>query len=293
MKILVSTLCLLLGASWSLGHAGQPAQGDTYTLEELAPDLYLLIGGRGGNVAFRVGERGVLVVDDQFADLAPEIKKAIEKVTAKPIKYLINTHHHGDHSGGNAFFLRYTEIVAHHNVRQNLLKLRPQGVRVEDVASPTVTFEKEVRLYLDNNEIQVFHLSRGHTNGDSVVYFPSEKVAHMGDLYFNGFHPFIDRRGGASTREWIQFLSGVLERVAPSTRFIPGHGSVSDAEGLEVFRDYLRELRSKLGKAIEAGQTREEAIESTSLEISKDWPPRRGRDNIGIVYDELKEESLE
>ena len=136
MRILKSAVFLLLGASWLQGHAGNRVEGDTYRLEKLSPDLYLLVGGRGGNVAFRIGERGIVVIDNQFADLAPEIKKAIAGITEKPIKYLINTHHHGDHSGGNAFFLHHTEIVAHHNVRKNLLQLRPQGARVEDVAPP-------------------------------------------------------------------------------------------------------------------------------------------------------------
>ena len=291
MKILGLGVFLLLGGSWLMGHAGQPAKSDTYTLQQLAPDLYLLLGGRGGNVAFRVAERGVLVIDDQFADLAPQIKKNIEQVTDKPIRYLINTHHHGDHTGGNAFFLGYTDIIAHHNVRRNLLELRPRGAAVEDVAAPTVTFERELRLYLDEKPIEVFHLARGHTNGDSVVYFPSEKVIHMGDLYFNGLHPYIDRGAGASTREWIQFLSQVLQKVAPETQFIPGHGPVSDAEGLKVFRDYLKELRSKVAEAMAAGKTRQEAIDSITIEISEKWPPPRGKDNIGIVYDELKAEA--
>ena len=219
MKIPTLAVALLLGAPWLLSHAGQRAASATYTLEELSPSLYLLVGGRGGNVAFRVGKRGVVVIDDQFADLAPKIKKAIEGVTDKPIKYVINTHHHGDHSGGNVFFLRYAEIVAHHNVRKNLLERRPPNVQVAEAGTPTLTFDRELRLHLDDKEIQIFHLSRGHTNGDSVVYFPSENIVHMGDLYFNGFHPYIDRRGGASTREWIEFLDGVLERVGLNTRF--------------------------------------------------------------------------
>ena len=154
-----------------------------------------------------------------------------------------------------------------------------------------MTFDRELRLYLDEKEIQVFHLARGHTNGDSVVYFPSQKIAHMGDLYFNGLHPYIDVRGGASTREWIEFLEDVLKRVSPHTRFIPGHGPVSGPEGLRLFVAYLKELRHQVAKAIRAGRTRPVALHTIVLETSKTWPARRGKDNIGVVYDELVAES--
>ena len=281
-----------LSVSWLLGHAGARVQDDTYTLEQLSPDIYLLQGGRGGNVAFRVGKRGVLIIDDQFAPLAPQIKAAIEKVTDKPIKYLVNTHHHGDHSGGNVFFKQHTEIVAHENVRRNLIELRPEDVKIEDLGTPTLTYTQEIRVYLDDSQIHVFHLDRGHTSGDSVIYFPEQKIVHMGDLYFNGRHPFIDVRAGASTKGWIHFLEGVLERVPPDTRFIPGHGPVSGAAGLRTFLDYLKELRAKVGEAIQAEQTRQGTMESITIEVSKDWPPRRAKENIGIVYDEIRLESF-
>lgn len=292
MRSATFVLLATLSASWLLGHGGARVQDDTYTLEQLSPDIYLLEGGRGGNVAFRVGQRGVLVIDDQFAPLAPQIKAAIEKVTDKPIKYLVNTHHHGDHSGGNVFFKQHTEIVAHENVRRNLIELRPEDVKVEDLGTPTLTYTREIRVYLDDSQIHIFHLNRGHTSGDSVIYFPEQKIVHMGDLYFNGRHPFIDVRAGASTKGWIRFLEGVLERVPRDARFIPGHGPVSGAAGLGTFLNYLKELRAKVREAIRAGQTRQHTMQSITIEVSKDWPPGRAKDNIGIVYDEIRLESF-
>ena len=293
MNFLIAVLVAALMAAWLPAHGGSRVQSDTYTLEQLAPDIYLLKGGRGGNVAFRVGARGVLVIDDQFDDLAPEIKAAIEGVTDKPIKYLVNTHHHGDHAGGNRFFKQLTEIVAHENVRRNLIELRPNDVRVEDLGTPTVTYTRELRIFLDESEVQIFHLDRGHTSGDSVVYFPRQKIVHMGDLYFNGQHPFIDVGSGASTKGWTHFLEGVLQRVPADTQFIPGHGPVSDSTGLRTFLSYLEELRSKVSAALSAGHTREETVQSTVIEVSRDWPERRGKENIGVVYDEVRLESLQ
>ncbi len=291
MRIILIVLSLLIPFPVLLAHRGQSIRDDTYTLEQLSSDIYLLKGGRGGNVAFRVGQRGVVIIDNQFADLAPEIKKSIRKVTDKPIRYLINTHHHEDHIGGNSFFLENTEIVAHENVRRNLIELRAEDVKIADLGTPTLTYHREIRLYLDDSEIQVFHLDRAHTSGDSVVYFPEQKIAHMGDLHFNGLHPFIDVEGGASSEGWINFLEGVLERVAPETLFIPGHGDITTIDGVKLFITYLQELRAKVKRAIAVGKTRQETLETVVIETSQHWPPERLEDNIGIVYDELREES--
>lgn len=292
MRFGIFTLAVTLSIPWLPAHGGIQVGDDTYEIEQLTSDIYLLVGGRGGNVAFRVGERGVLVIDDQFADLAPSIKAAIETVTRKPIKYLVNTHHHGDHSGGNLFFKQYSEIVAHENVRRNLIELRPDNVALEDLGTPTVTYAKEMRIYLDDAEANIFHLNRGHTSGDSVVYFPRQKVVHMGDLYFNGRHPFIDIGSGASTKGWIDFIDGVLDRIPSDARIIPGHGPVSGPEGLRNFQNYLKELRSKVTVAIDQGLTRQEAMERITIGISREWPAQRGLENIGIAYDEVRLETL-
>lgn len=291
MKIPLVVLSFLTFFPALLAHRGQAVQDDTYTLEQLSADIYLLKGGRGGNVAFCVGQRGVVIIDDQFADLAPEIEKSIRNVTDKPIRYLINTHHHEDHIGGNSFFLEHTEIVAHQNVRRNLIELRAPNTKLADLGTPTLTYHREIRLYLDDFEIEVFHLERAHTSGDSVVYFPEQKIAHMGDLHFSGLHPFIDVPGGASSKGWIHFLEGVLERVAPQTRFIPGHGDVTGADGVRIFIAYLKELRSKVKASIATGKTRQQTLQSVVIETSQDWPPERLEDNIRTVYDELRQES--
>jgi glyoxylase-like metal-dependent hydrolase (beta-lactamase superfamily II) len=293
--------------------------------------------GRGGNIGFAATDEGVVVIDDQFADLAPGIAEQIRSVTPKPVRFLINTHHHGDHTGGNGFFIKMTTIVAHDNVRKHMLEapqetvanaprqigdlesriaklekddpqskdlagLRQQldaakknlesarSMRVSDIPAPNVTFDHEIRMYLSGKEIQVFHIKRGHTDGDSIIYFPQSKVVHMGDLFFNKVIPVIDRAHGASTAEWTETIDAVIARVDPACQFIPGHGEVSGVADLKAFKQYLVDLRAAVKKAIDGGMTREQAIKEVKIEQYSKYTgyEQRFPVNVGTVYDEMK-----
>jgi glyoxylase-like metal-dependent hydrolase (beta-lactamase superfamily II) len=258
-------------------------------------------------------------------------------VSDQPIRYLINTHHHGDHTGSNPFFIKLTTIVAHDNVRKHMLaqpaemaanatnqianlepriakleKENPQStdiaalktqlenakktlenaknMKVSDLGAPNLTFNREIKFYLGDKEIQVFHTRRGHTDGDSVIYFPGDKVLHMGDLFFNKVIPFIDRAHGASTAEWVECIDAVAARVDPASKVIPGHGEVTTVEELKAFKQYFADLRAAVKQAIEAGKTREQAVKEVKIEKYAAYPGYNERFalNIGVVYDELK-----
>ncbi len=338
-KLRPSLIALTLICACSLTYAHDPAAPQDkgpFTLKKLAEDTYVLYG-RGGNIGFAVTDEGVVVIDDQFADLAPGIAEQIRAVTAKPIRFLINTHHHGDHTGGNGFFIKMATIIAHDNVRKHMLEapqelvasapaqiqtlegriatlekddpqskdlagLRTQldtakkslesarSMRIADIPAPNITFDHELRMYLGGREVQVFHIKRGHTDGDSIIYFPQSKIVHMGDLFFNKVIPFIDTAHGGSTAEWTETIDAVVARVDPACQFIPGHGEVSTVADLKAFKQYLVDLRSAVKKAIDQGMTREQAVKEVKLDQYAKFNgyEQRFAGNVGTVYDEMK-----
>jgi glyoxylase-like metal-dependent hydrolase (beta-lactamase superfamily II) len=335
-KIFVVAVALFLFIASAFAHDGVSRQDKgPFTLKKLTDDIYVLYG-RGGNIGICATPEGVVVIDDQFADLAPGIAAQIKTISDKPVKFLINTHHHFDHTGGNEFFIKMTTIVAHDNVRKHMLaapqetienqtariqrlekQLReakdPQSkevadlkgqieaakknveaaraIKISDVPAPNITFSREMRIYVGGKEIQVFHAKRGHTDGDSIIYFPKDKVAHLGDLFVNRRMPFIDRAHGASSAEWVETLDAVLSRIDPASQVIPGHGEAGTVADLRVFRQYLVDLREAVRQAIAEGKTREQAVKEIQLpQYASHTGYAQGlAGNVGIVYDEMKE----
>jgi glyoxylase-like metal-dependent hydrolase (beta-lactamase superfamily II) len=295
---------------------------DVFKVKPLGGDVYALYG-RGGNIGFFVGPDAVIVVDSQFKDLAPGIVGQIRKVTEKPIKFLINTHYHGDHVGGNEVFKQFAMILAQDNVRTRMLA-SPQAilreypalleeatksgnadrakffaeqiewartVRIEEIAAPTLTFDSEFRIYPGNGEtIQIWHLPPAHTDGDSVVFFEKAKVLHMGDDFFNGVIPFIDVQSGGSVRGYLAALDKVMARVPADVVIIPGHGEVTDLAGLKAFRQYIADLLDAAGKAKAAGKSREAFVKDVDLPAYKAFGgyPGRFKDNAAAAYDESR-----
>ena len=337
LAAITTAIALLLVCGSVQAHDGtKPQDKGPFTLKKLTDDVYALFG-RGGNIGIAVTSEGVVVVDDQFADLAPGIHEQVKSVTAQPIRFLINTHHHGDHTGGNAFFIKMTTIVAHNNVRKHMLaapqeavanstrridnltaqiakleKADPQSkdltelrnqldsakktlessraLKVSEIPAPNVTFDREMRIYLGGKEVQVFHVKRGHTDGDSIIYFPQDKVVHMGDLFFNKVIPFIDGAHGGSTGEWIETLDAVMARADPAAQYIPGHCEVTTVADLKAFKQYFIDLRAAVKKAVDAGMTREQAVKEVKLEqySSYNGYAQRFAANVGTVFDEMK-----
>lgn len=300
------------------GHHDRPAAGP-FTLKPLRGGVYAL-HGRGGNVGFLVGPEAVLVVDSQYKDMAPGIVEQIRKVTDKPVKFLVNTHHHGDHVGGNDTFKPISVIVAHDNVRKRMLSspadiLRDyparveeakkagqadrakslaeqiewaKQVKVEEIPAPILTFDHELRVHLNGETIQVWHTPPAHTDGDSSVYFEQANVLHMGDLFFHQVIPVIDVRAGGSPAGYLPALDAILARVPADVIIIPGHGEVTDVAGLKAFRQYIVDLTEAARKARAAGQSREDFVKGIDLAAYRDYGgyPDRFRQNAGAAYDE-------
>jgi cyclase len=297
-------------------HDRQPA--DRFTLKPLKGGVHAL-HGRGGNVGFLVGPEAVLVVDSQYKDMAPGIVEQIRKVTDKPIKFLVNTHHHGDHVGGNDTFRPISVIIAHDNVRRRMLaspqdilrdyparveEARKAGredqakslaeqiewaktVKVEEIPAPILTYDSELRVHVNGETIQVWHTPPAHTDGDSSVYFEKANVLHMGDLFFYKYVPFIDVKSGGSPGGYLKALDAVVARVPADVTIIPGHGEVTDLAGLKVFRQYIVDVIEAAKKARAAGQSKEDFVK-TDLPAYKDFQgyAQRFKDNLAAAYDE-------
>ena len=228
-------------------------------VERLAPGVAVLFG-RGGNIGLSHGADGNVLIDDQYAPMTERIVAAVRAIDPDPIRFVVNTHWHGDHSGGNENLGRTgTVIVAHDNVRRRMsMEQLVRGERVPASpagALPVVTFSENLSFHLNGDEIRVRHVQHAHTDGDSLVYWTRANVLHMGDVYFNGMLPFIDLEAGGSIDGVIAAVTAALEMSNEQTRIIPGHGPVANRADLTAYRDMLRGLRDRVAEQIRAGQT--------------------------------------
>jgi glyoxylase-like metal-dependent hydrolase (beta-lactamase superfamily II) len=226
-------------------QAQQPAKAPI-AVQKVTDGLWVLMTNNSGNVAVLPTSEGVLLVDDKFDQDGPEILAKVKGISDQPIKYVLNTHQHGDHTGGNAFMLKSTpaEIVIHKNARANMAALKQPGL-------PQITFADEAQVFVGGKEVSAHHLGRGQTNGDSVILFPTERVLHTGDLFVNGSAPFIDYSAKGSIVEWDKTLDRVL--TLDFDTVIPGHGPVAKKADLVKWRDSIAELRSRVKAACAGG----------------------------------------
>jgi len=228
---------------------------------KVAGSVYMLEGA-GGNIGVSVGEDGVVIVDDQFAPLAPKIKAALKGITDKPLKFVLNTHFHGDHTGGNAQFGTEATIIAHENVRKRLMEGgKVAGNQVEAApkeALPVITFNDRASVHLNGEDIRAIHFPNGHTDGDSVIFFTQSKVVHMGDDFVTYGFPFVDTASGGSVSGMIAGVEKVLTMVPPDVKVIPGHGPLCTTDDVRKFITMLKDTRALVAKALAEGKTPEQ-----------------------------------
>lgn len=241
-----------------------PVRGSTYMLE-----------GVGGNIGLSIGKDGVLMIDSQFAPLSEKIEAAIRNAGGGKVAFLVNTHWHGDHTGGNEFFGRTATIIAHTNVRKRLItdqNLPNRKVPAKPPeAWPLLTFEEGVTLHFNGEAIEVIHFPNGHTDGDSVVFFKGSNVVHLGDLFFSGRFPFIDLDSGGNVAGYIQNVATLLERIPEDALLIPGHGPLSTRKELATFHEMLVETSRIVRERIESGASLEEIRKAGLPERWKGW----------------------
>lgn len=262
------------------------------TIEKVSGEVYCLYGA-GGNIALLKGEDGLLIVDSSYARTANDVKTEIGKFCAQKIQYLVNTHYHGDHTGGNPIIGRDAQIISQKNCRASMMRnLKPEETP-ESIGAPQKTFEKKMSLRVGDETVNLAYFGPGHTSGDTVVIFEKAKVIHAGDLFFHGMPPYIDVEDGSDTKNWVAVIEQLGEKY-PDYQVIPGHGTVTTMEEFLKFADYLKSLREEVAAAIKAGKTREQAQESIDLSRFSDIQDQgqflTKKENIGWVYDEMTRE---
>jgi glyoxylase-like metal-dependent hydrolase (beta-lactamase superfamily II) len=254
---------------------------------KLSDSIYMLVGS-GGNIGLSVGPDAVFMIDDQYAPLTPKIEAAIKAITPKPVTFVINTHWHGDHTGGNVNMGKAGAIiVAHDNVRKRLSSeqfIDFMRAKVEPTAKeglPVVTFSQTINFHLNGDDIAAFHVPNAHTDGDSIIHFKKANILHMGDTFFNGFYPFIDYSSGGTPDGFIAAAERVIALSDDETKIIPGHGPLATKADLIVYRNMLVGSIGKIKALVKQGKTLDEIVTAKpTAEFDERWgkgfvPPAR------------------
>ena len=237
-------------------------------------NIYML-NGTGGNVGVSLGEDGVLIVDDKFAPLADKIRAALKSVGGGDLKFILNTHWHGDHTGGNVVFGPEAPIIAHTNVRKRLRgELAAAGGNAQPAppdAWPVITFDESLSVHFNGEEIRAMHFPRGHTDGDSVIFFTASNVVHMGDDFFAGRFPFVDLSSGGDVEGLKNNIASVISKLPADVTIIPGHGPISKLEDLKTYHRMLVETTDRVRAAMRAGKSPDQIKAEGPGNEWKDW----------------------
>ena len=281
----------------TLNSASAQQKAVEFTSFQLSDTVYML-SGRGGNVGISTGEDGVYIIDDQVKPVTDGLLKAIGKISNRPIRFVINTHYHGDHTGGNeAIGSTGSVIIAHDNIRKRMTTEQvsifmgnttppyPKG------ALPVVTFNDRMSLHLNGETTTAYYVANGHTDGDSIIHFPNSNVIHMGDMYFNGLYPYVDLDAGGSIQGMVRAADLALSMTDESTRVIPGHGPLAMTEDLKVYRDFLIKASVNVQELIDKDMSLEQIIAAKPTQewdesLGKAWiPPSQF---VTFIYNSLE-----
>ena len=288
-------------AAATLFAAAAYAQDDLSKIEikteKLSDHVYMMTGS-GGNLGVSVGDDGVFLIDSQFAALTPKIQAAIAKLSARPVRFMLNTHWHFDHTGGNENLGKAgAVIIAQENVRKRLSSegfIAFFGMKTKaepPIALPIVTFTRDASFHLNGEDIRAMHAPHAHTDGDTVVQFSKSDVVHMGDTFFNGLYPFIDTSSGGSVAGVLAAADRALKTVGDKTKIIPGHGPLGTKADLKAYRDMLAAVSGRIAAQIKQGKKMEEVVASKpTAQYDAKWgkgflPPGKF---VEMLYDNLK-----
>jgi len=249
---------------------------------KVSGNIYML-EGQGGNIAASVGEDGIVIVDDEFAPLAEKIQAALKNlgITDKPVRFVINTHYHGDHTGGNPPFANSgSTIIAQDNVRKRLISggtagnggsMKMENKPAEKPALPIITFEHDVTVHLNGEDIRALHFPAGHTDGDAIIFFPKNNVVHMGDDFVRYGFPFIDVASGGSVQGMIDGVEKAAAQLPPDVKVIPGHGVLSNLDDVRAYIVMLKETSAAVQKALDAHKTLDQMKQEKILAPWAKW----------------------
>jgi len=247
---------------------------------KVAGTVYMLEGDGAGNIGASVGDDGIVIVDDQYAPLADKIQAALKGITDKPVRFIINTHYHPDHTGGNAYFQKQAPIIAHDNVRKRLEAGGPAGnggsvhfdaKPAPKEALPIITFDHDVTVHLNGEDIRALYFPAGHTDGDAVIFFPKSNVVHMGDDFVTYGFPFIDVEAGGSINGMIDGVEKVLAQAPADVKIIPGHGPVSGVDDVRAYLTMLKATRDAVAQALKEGKSLDQMKQAKLLDPWKKY----------------------
>ena len=299
MRITTSLWTPLLGvALLGIAQSGAALAQDVSAVQietvAVADGIFMLVGA-GGNIGVSIGVDGVFLIDDQYGAINEKLKAAVARLSGLPIKLVLNTHWHADHTGGNELLAEVGAlIVAHDNVRKRMSSthvsafFKSETPPSPQAALPVVTFDRTVTLHLNGHTIRIEHAGPAHTDGDAIVFFEEANVVHMGDLFFNGLYPFIDADSGGSIDGMITVLDDVIPMLDDATKVIPGHGPLSDRSGLIEFSFMLRDVRDQIQMMIDTGKSVEAIIAAQpTAGYDKIWGGGFIKPDawVGLVYD--------
>jgi cyclase len=279
----IPTLFAVLATTCLATRAQQPDFSKVeIKVTKVSGNIYML-EGQGGNIAASVGEDGIVIVDDEFAPLAEKIQAALKNlgITDKPVRFVINTHYHGDHTGGNVpFATSGSTLIAQDNVRKRLASggtagnggsVKMEVKPAEKAALPIITFEHDVTVHLNGEDIRALHFPSGHTDGDAIIFFPRNNVVHMGDDFVRYGFPFIDVAGGGSVQGMIDGVEKAAAQLPADVKVIPGHGALSNLDDVRAYIKMLRETSAVVQKAIDAHKTLDQMKQEKILAPWAKW----------------------
>lgn len=274
MKIIVAIFVLLFAV------AVQAQQTDFSKVEikatKVAGNVYMLEGS-GGNIGVSVGDDGILIVDDEFAPLADKIRASLKTLGQGKLRFILNTHWHGDHTGGNVAFGPEAPIIAHDNVRKRLsTEQRSEFFKSTTPASPNealpvITFDQALSVYFNGEEIRAIHFPHGHTDGDSVIFFTKSNVVHLGDDFFAGRFPFVDLESDGSVEGLVKNVEELIGKIPPGAKLIPGHGPISTLDDLKAYHHMLVETTGIVRQKIAAGKSLDQIKSEGLPDEWKSW----------------------
>jgi len=285
MRGLLVGLMLVTAAAFAAAPAwgqGQDFSKVQIKATKVSGNIYMLEGA-GGNIAASIGEDGIVIVDDQFAPLADKIQASLKSlgITDKPVRFVINTHYHGDHTGGNAPFANSgSTVIAQDNVRKRMATggtagnggtIHMENKPAEKAALPIITFEHDVTVHLNGEDIRALHFPAGHTDGDSIIFFPKNNVVHMGDDFVRYGFPFIDVSSGGSVQGMIAAMEKATVQLPADVKVIPGHGQLSNLDNVREFTKMLKETSAIVQKALDEHKSLAQMKQDKILEPWKKW----------------------
>lgn len=272
--VIVALACFGILPEGALAQQRQDFSGVQIKTTPVAGSVYMLEGA-GGNIGVSAGPDGVLIVDDQFAPLADKIRAALRGINPGALRFVLNTHFHGDHTGGNVAFGREANIIAHTNVRKRLsTENRVPGntaAAAPKEALPVITFDDSLSIHFNGEEVRAVHLPHGHTDGDLVIYFTKSNVIHLGDHFFRDRFPFVDLDSGGTVQGLTENIGKVLSRLPAGVKIIPGHGALSAPADLRRYHTMLVETTEIVRDGIAAGKTLEQIKAAGLPEQYREW----------------------